>query len=54
MQKGEQFMHWVESFNITVEILEKLLPSLTPHVDNLFYDAKSLADAMLSKLKDVN
>lgn len=43
------FIHWVKSFNITVELLKTLMPSLAHHFDNIFYDANSLTLALLSE-----
>ena len=39
-------MHFVNSFNITVEILDKLLPSQKHKFEVFFYDAKSFVFAM--------
>ena len=39
-------MKFVESFNITVEELERLVPPLKDSADNIFYDIKSFVEAM--------
>ena len=42
-------MGYVREFNITVETVEKFIPSLKDKAENLFYDAKSVVLAFNSK-----
>jgi len=40
---------WVKSFNITVELLKTVLPSISTGLDQFYYDANSFTLAMLSE-----
>lgn len=46
-------MDFVNSFNITVETLEKLLPSQTLRFDEIFYDAKSFVLSLQGEFENV-
>ena len=41
------FMDFVESFNVTVQTVETLLPELKPKLDNVYADIKSFAKSTL-------
>lgn len=43
-------MDFITGFNVTVETIKEIFPELSYKLDNLFYDAKSFAEAYLSKI----
>ena len=46
---ANNLMDFITGFNITVETIKEIFPELSYKLDNLFYDAKSYAEAYLSK-----
>ena len=50
---ANNFMDFVTGFNITIETLKKFFPEKSHRLDDFFYDAKSMAEAYLSKLSIV-
>ena len=46
---ANNLMDFITGFNITVETIKEIFPDLSHKLDNLFYDAKSYAEAYLSK-----
>lgn len=42
-------MDFITGFNVTMETIKEIFPELSYKLDNLFYDAKSYAEAYLSK-----
>ena len=45
---ANKLMDFITGFNITMETIKELFPNLSYKLDNLFYDAKSFAEAYLS------
>ena len=46
---ANHLIDFVNGFNITVERVKVFFPHLSHKLDNFFYDAKSFAEAYLSK-----
>ena len=49
----EDAMKFINEFNITVETINKLLPSMKPKVENIFYDLQSFAEAYKSEMNNI-
>ena len=49
----EDAMKFINEFNITVETIDKLLPSMKPKVENIFYDLQSFAEAYISEMNSI-
>ena len=45
----QRLMDFITGFDITVETVKYIFPSVSYRLDDLFYDAKSFAEAYLSK-----
>ena len=45
----EEFMHFVDSFNITVAELSAIFPEKAALFENVFYDFKSLTQSIQSE-----
>lgn len=46
---AHNLMHFITGFNITVETIKEIFPEYSFELDNLFYDAKSFAEAYLGE-----
>ena len=46
---AHNLMHFITGFNITVETIKEIFPEYSFKLDNLFYDAKSFAEAYLGE-----
>lgn len=51
VELAEQLRDFVNSFNITVDLLVKIFPDKKLLLENVFYDVQSFAEAMLSEFQ---
>ena len=51
---ANNLMDFVTGFNITIETLKSFFPEKSHRLDDFFYDAKSMAEAYLSKLSTIS
>ena len=47
---ANNMMDFITGFNITIETIKEFVPHLSHRLDDFFYDAKSFAEAYLSRL----
>ena len=45
----QKLMDFIAGFDITVETIKEIFPGISYRLDDLFYDAKSFAEAYLSE-----
>ena len=48
---ANNLMDFITGFNVTVETIKEFAPHLSHRLDDIFYDAKSFAEAYLSELQ---